>query len=554
MSEWIKSAIYVGVALLVLALALAARFWPSGDSGPASLPKTLFAEFDNPQDARSLEIAHYDEVSNQVNRFRVEQLLGRWVIPSHANYPADAEARMTAAATSLIGLEVLDSATDHEGQHEKYGVLEPNAERLERGSKGVGVLVSLKDGNGAPLAQLIVGKEVDRLEHGRFVRVPGQSRVLVTKLDLSKLSTNFVDWIEKDLLQLDPAEVESVTFHDYSIDEYVEPGTGRRFRQPNQRLRMTVRSGSGGWQLGELMRYNDRKEPVRVPLADTEELNQARLEVLRTALSEMEIVDVRRKPKSLGADLKADKAINLNEQVRASLEEHGFFLVSAGGANPQTTLYSKNGDLTVRTKEGVEYSLRFGDLAVSQNTSELGKLNRYLMVSCHVAEDLFPRPAEPNYPQLPPEPAPPAAAKGAAAAAPAAGGAQDAKPPETPEATDKPGGAPQQPPANAGEPSQPPVDRLQIEAQILRMKNAYEKELAAWREKRKPADDKVRELNARFADWYYVIPEEVYVQIHLGQGELIKEKANVAEAGFGVDAFRLLESMDLGKPSEAPQR
>jgi hypothetical protein len=55
----------------------------------------------------------------------------------------------------------------------------------------------------------------------------------------------------------------------------------------------------------------------------------------------------------------------------------------------------------------------------------------------------------------------------------------------------------------------------------------------------------VAELNARFADWYYVVSEDVYKKIRLVRGDIVKEAAKAKEEGFGVDAFRKLEEEGL---------
>ena len=59
------------------------------------------------------------------------------------------------------------------------------------------------------------------------------------------------------------------------------------------------------------------------------------------------------------------------------------------------------------------------------------------------------------------------------------------------------------------------------------------------------------ELNARFADWYYVVAEEVYKKIRLTRSDIVKEAAAAKDEGFGIDAFRKLE--DEG-PKGAPAK
>ena len=53
----------------------------------------------------------------------------------------------------------------------------------------------------------------------------------------------------------------------------------------------------------------------------------------------------------------------------------------------------------------------------------------------------------------------------------------------------------------------------------------------------------MEKLNAKFANWYYIISEDVYKKLHLGRFDIIKEKG---EASFGLD-----ELQDL--PSNLPQ-
>ena len=63
----------------------------------------------------------------------------------------------------------------------------------------------------------------------------------------------------------------------------------------------------------------------------------------------------------------------------------------------------------------------------------------------------------------------------------------------------------------------------------------------AYRDQRKKAETRVADLNARFADWYYVISEDVYKKIRLTRSDIVKEAAAAKDEGFGIDAFRKLE-------------
>ena len=51
------------------------------------------------------------------------------------------------------------------------------------------------------------------------MRLPERDRVYAAVVDAEALSTKLSDWIEKDLLQLDPEDIRTVTINDYRIDE-----------------------------------------------------------------------------------------------------------------------------------------------------------------------------------------------------------------------------------------------------------------------------------------------------------------------------------------------
>ena len=86
--------IAVIIALGSLGLAIAMR--------PVELPAVayedtgdaLFPSFNDPAQASSLEVTGWDDTGARVTNFKVEQKAGRWVIPSHNDYPADGTERM----------------------------------------------------------------------------------------------------------------------------------------------------------------------------------------------------------------------------------------------------------------------------------------------------------------------------------------------------------------------------------------------------------------------------------------------------------------------------
>jgi hypothetical protein len=437
-----------------------------------------------------------------------------------------------------------------------YGVIEPNMAKLKVGDKGVGTLVAVQDAKGNDLMRLVVGKEVEGRTGQRFVRKPAEERVYVAEFSLDKLSTDFDKWIEKDLLKLSPFDVSKVTLKDYSL---LPTQTGTALLQRMEANLTYDSAATSQWTLDKMIVYDREGQPKEAPLSEQEELNKQKLDDLRNGLDDLKIIDVDRKPESLGKLLK-EGLESFSDTELDSLASFGFL----PGRGPDGTLdvYASNGELIVDMKDGVRYVLRFGKVAGTEqakpssstdsgadkpdDAADAIKINRYLFVSAQ------PSPLTLTPPMLEPEPAGPAD--------PAA-----EKPAETPAV--KPGEKPAEKPAAkpakpAGEISaegddpeapktEPAADPAKAERERIKREN--DRKLTEFREKKAKAENRVKELNSRFADWYYVVSEDVYKKLRLSRSDFVKESAAAAEEGFGVDAFRNLESGGIkGAPKTTP--
>ncbi len=66
----------------------------------------FYASFTDPTKATALEVSTIDTDELKPLEFEVKRSdNGRWVIPSHHNYPADAEDRLADTAASTIGIK-----------------------------------------------------------------------------------------------------------------------------------------------------------------------------------------------------------------------------------------------------------------------------------------------------------------------------------------------------------------------------------------------------------------------------------------------------------------
>jgi hypothetical protein len=68
------------------------------------------------------------------------------------------------------------------------------------------------------------------------------------------------------------------------------------------------------------------------------------------------------------------------------------------------------------------------------------------------------------------------------------------------------------------------LDQEALDAERDRVEAANKRKQVAFDEKVKQGEQKAKELNARFADWYYVVGEDTYRKIHVGKSDIIKKK------------------------------
>ena len=514
MNENAKTMVFIGAAAVV-----ALVVWVTQPASPVSDPndlrgQALFPEFDDPLAATSMEIVEFDEDRSEVRPFQVAQAetkdgKRRWSIPSHDNYPADAEDQLADAAAGMMGLEILNVASDSPGEHEEYGVVDPDPKTVKVGATGVGTRVTMKDSTGKELLSLIIGNEVEGRDGLRYVRLPGKDQVFTTAVKTDKLATEFEEWIEKDLLKLSTWDIRRLWLRNHAVDEL----QGALI----QRGEITLDYDDTGDPKWKLLKDEEFKEGewVAVPTPDDEELNTEKLDDLKSALDDLKIVDVRRKPAGLSANLKAADDFTNNRDAVESLAGRGFYVAKLGD---RVELFSNEGEVRCLMKSGVEYVLRFGEIATGSATSSSEEdgddstssgMNRYLFVACEFNPDIIPKP---EFEELPPEEEEPA---------------EEAKPAEEEKAegeeTAEPADADAETADDASEEkSQADAERERIEKDNQRKQDEYD-------EKVKEGQDKVKELNARFSDWYYVISDEVFQKIHLDREDVFKKKEKEEE-------------------------
>ena len=397
MNEGRTTAIFAGVAAVTLGLA----FWSkpkainsTSEEAKKMQNQVLFEKFDEPSKAASLQIVKYNESLGQLDPFEISRDKGgMWKIPSHDDYPADAAEQVRDAATPLIGLKSLDVVTTKPDEHAMYGVLNPDDKNLKVGESGVGMLVRVKDASDKIIADLIIGKADKGRENQRFVRKPSEDAVYITDLSVTPFTTEFRKWIKGELLGVKSFEINSIMLRDYVILPTQNGGYGMR---KNFDADLSFDAAKSTWALDKMLTFENGSAGTPVVLGPDQELKSSSLNDLRTAIQGLEIVNVRRKPKGLAADLKADKSLMENKESLKSLYDQGFF-PQEGPNGPE--IYATGGETIVGTQNGVQYVLRFGE-AVAKLTGEneenkgadVGGLQRYLLVTAKLDESKFPIP------------------------------------------------------------------------------------------------------------------------------------------------------------------
>ena len=193
------------------------------------------------------------------------------------------------------------------------------------------------------------------------------------------------------------------------------------------------------------------------------------------------------------------ETIELNAAMQGSMQETGFWLgemLDLKGDTQQTKaqLLSNEGDLQLRLKDGVVYHLRFGDLTGTESeiasegspdSAPVMGVNRYLFITAEFDSAIIPPPEWRAVPEIPED-----------------GEAEE-------------------------------LEQLTQEKEVAERANQREQE--RYDAEIESGQKRAAELSDRFADWYYVISEDVYKKIHLTEANVFRIKSEVPDFGIDLD-------------------
>lgn len=576
MNETTKTSQYLVAAVVSVLLATFASWSsaPSKLSGFEDIGKVFFEDFTDPGAASSLRVVTYNESTASARPFTVEKKEGVWRIPSHHNYPADGKDRLAKIAASLIGVKRGAVASLVTADHERFGVVDPLDEKAET-LKGRGQRVTLFKEGGGEVADLIIGKEVEGQSGTFYCRKAGEAQTYKTQLKVD-ISTKFADWVEADLLKL---ERDNITRLDSVHTKVSEQG-----QLVENTLKLTRDKFSDPWKLDGI---DD----------DTEEVNKGDIDAMVTVLDNLKLVGIRERPKMegksiLGNDLslRLPKGATRNRQVvnaivgqlRDSLEEKGF-QVFHNEQTDEAQLYSSAGELIAATNDGVRYHLSFGNVfsgsddeiekgisttkkdgkdekedkeqkasdppsdEKKDDKKDSGKKSRYLFVRASFLDSLLgPKPVEPTKPEVPEGVQ---VDENGNVVEPKEAKKDDEKKPE-----EKKDGDAAKDGEKKDEPKKDPAEEYKKAlADFKKAKDKYASDVKAFDKKVEDGNKKVKELNDRFGDWYYVISAEDFDKLRLNRDQMVKAKEKKEEKKDEGEAKKDDDKKpETAKPADAP--
>jgi len=432
------------VLLAIIALATAPRHITPSDFFDQGEP--FFPDFTDPNVAMTLEVIEFDADTAAARPFKVTNRNGIWTIPSHHNYAADGEDRLAETAAGVMTISKDDFRSDNVSDHQVLGVIDPLDETVA-GLLGRGKRITMRDENDVILADIIIGSELEGRESFHFVRVPERKRVYAAKVDVD-ISTKFEDWIDSDLLKVERSKIDHVVLLDYSINE--------RSLMVEEHDTVTLDKEDNTW--------------AAIRMDVDQEVDSTKMNDLLREVDDLKIVGVRPKPEGIDNRL---SALTVSRQDVLSLQSRGYYVTRTGD------LVSNEGELQVRTSEGVYYTLRFGEIlygsgkAISAGADSTGDEgsgpgeNRYLFITADFDSAVLAEPPRPTN--------------------------RDFQGKEGDDLTDD-----------------EKANKILADAH------------KSWEDKVKQGRETAEELSQRFAPWYYVISADSFDKMHLDRNDLVK--------------------------------
>ena len=270
---------------------------------------------------------------------------GGWRVKERADFPADVE-RVRDLLLRLVELKVVQTETVAEAQRGRLQLLEPG-----KAQEGAGTRIELKDGGGAVLGRLLLGKKVTAMVGGAAIgpetgvstgryAMPGDGSGAVVLISdaLAQADAKPEPWLSKELIRVERAKSISATGPD-----------------GKQRFAVSRDSEASDWKLAG----GGKPDPGRVQDA-------------ASALASMSLADVVADPAK--ADTGLDRAIVVKAQTFDNLaytirigakakDDRYYAAISASGDPPAARIAGKGESAEEKAKQDKAFEERRTKLA-----------------------------------------------------------------------------------------------------------------------------------------------------------------------------------------------
>lgn len=336
--------------------------WPEMVERSDRIGKPLFESFEA-KDVRRITVVEFDPTRNDLKQIELRRSGETWLLPGFQNYIANNPTQISMALNS-VNANVLEQRANETQDHVEYGVVDPAEFATPVPRNSLGRKIVLHDRNNVELASLIVGSAPqdpsNQRQNRRFVRITGEPAVYTAEVPPSGLSTNFADWIDSNLLQINPdIPGETLMLNRYRVpaDKIDDPAAIQWDYQ--LKFDLTTQQPS--------VRKNDQA-PRFVEL----EQSQANLSALSQAgmlLSSQLCQDVRRKPQSVINALKNPQSSSL--EVLKPLNSFGIHAFNQQSGNSKKVQFQgTHGSLIITTVDGVSVQMVIGSPVDSTNLQD----------------------------------------------------------------------------------------------------------------------------------------------------------------------------------------
>ncbi len=301
-----------------------------------------------PEKVAGIRVVSMDTATNEAVPFEVKRVEGRWLIPSHFDYPADGGTQVGETAGAVLNIPMGPLVTSKKAEHSEYGVEDPVA---QGSGDGAGKRVTLTDEGGAVLVDVIIGKQKSQTKV-YFVRRANEPQVYTASVKPKNIKTNFEDWVEVSLLKVATNEIREATVKNYSVNEESGSVTKRSM------VVFSKKKDEGAWTL--------------LPTFPGKGVNIETVDTFIKEAAQLTLVGVR----PFDSDW---------------LQERGFYLGSTPTRGRQ--LYGNEGEVQIVSKYGLVYRLYFGEIALGDDgdkkvkrpdvnsiTSNSANHNRYMAI------------------------------------------------------------------------------------------------------------------------------------------------------------------------------